>query len=229
MSTDVVPGEQARDRAVVGLAVLSGATDAISFLALGSAFTSVMTGNLVLVGVAIGSREAAALGAVATAIVAYVVGVAVGTRVAGRPRGDDGAWPPAVTVALLAELGLLAAYAVGWWLLDSDPHGAWILPLLALCAAGLGIQASAILRFGVSGLSSTYLTGTLTTLVVTLASDRRPRGLGRSARLLTALVVGAAIGAALVSLARPAAPVFQLAVLLVVIAAGWQISRRTNA
>lgn len=210
----------------MGLAALSGATDAISFLALGGAFTSVMTGNLVLVGVAIGSPDVARLGAVALALTAYVAGVALGARVAGRPQDGDGVWPPAINVALLLELGLVAAYAVGWWSLGSDPDDVWALPLLALCASALGIQASAILRLGVSGLSSTYLTGTLTTLVAGFASDRHPRGFARSAQILAGLVAGATAGAALVSLARPAAPALQLAVLLVVITLGRRLARR---
>jgi Protein of unknown function (DUF1275) len=41
------------------LAPRSGATDAICFLALGSAFTSVVTGNLVLLGIGSSARNAA--------------------------------------------------------------------------------------------------------------------------------------------------------------------------
>jgi uncharacterized membrane protein YoaK (UPF0700 family) len=210
---------------VVGLAILSGATDAIGFLALGSAFTSVMTGNMVLVGVAAGTRDSSALGLVATAIAAYVVGVGIGTRVAGQSRPGDGPWPSAVTRALVLELGLLTTYAVVWWSVGSEPPHGWFAPLLALNAAALGVQSSAILRFGVSGLSTTYLTGTLTTVVVRLVSGQSLQAVGQSARLLAGLVTGAATGSALVEVARPAAPAFQLLVLLVVIAAGGRIGR----
>lgn len=209
----------------MGLAVLSGATDAIGFLALGSAFTSVMTGNMVLVGVAAGTHDTSALGLVATAIAAYVVGVGLGSRVAGQPRAGDGPWPSPVTRALVLELGLLAMYAVMWWSLGSEPPHAWFAPLLALNAAALGVQSSAILRFGVSGLSTTYLTGTLTTVVVRLVSGQPLQAVGESASLLAGLVTGAASGAALVQLARPAAPAFQLVVLLAVIAAGTSVAR----
>jgi len=41
---------QFRDVGVFLLATMSGATDAIGFIALGGAFTSVMTGNMVLFG-----------------------------------------------------------------------------------------------------------------------------------------------------------------------------------
>ena len=225
-AADAVAGDvRCRDRAVVALAMVSGATDAIGFLALGSAFTSVMTGNMVLVGVAVGTGDASAVGLVLTAIAAYVVGVGLGTRVAGQPRDDDATWPPAVTRALLVELALVTAYGVAWWSLGSAPAEHWFAPLLALNAAALGVQSSAILRFGVSGLSTTYLTGTLTTLVVRLASGRPLHTVGHPARILVALVSGAGAGAALVDLAPVAAPVLQIALLLGAVVTGRRCQR----
>lgn len=213
------------DGAVIRLAMLSGATDAVGFLALGSAFTSVMTGNMVLVGLAAGTRDASALGLIATAIAAYVVGVAAGTRLAGQPHPDDGVWPPAVTRALGLELALLTTYAVIWWSLGSDPARGWFAPLLALCAAALGVQSSAILRFGVNGLSTTYLTGTLTSVIVRLASGQPRQTIGHPARILAALIVGAGVGAGLVDVARPAAPAFQLVLLTTTLATGIRVAR----
>jgi uncharacterized membrane protein YoaK (UPF0700 family) len=223
---DLESAARLRDRTVVALAMVSGATDAVGFLALGSAFTSVMTGNMVLVGIAAGTHDRSALGIVATAIATYVVGVAVGTRVAGQPAEDDGPWPPAVTRALFVELALLSAYAVGWWSLGSEPPHAWFAPLIALNAAALGVQSSAILRFGVSGLSTTYLTGTLTSVVVRLVSGQPLQTVGHPARILAGLVLGAATGAALATYLRPAAPAFQLVMLIGAIVAGSRAARR---
>jgi uncharacterized membrane protein YoaK (UPF0700 family) len=214
-----------RDGAVVALAMVSGATDAIGFLALGSAFTSVMTGNMVLVGIAIGTGDRSAIGLVGTAIVSYVVGAGIGARLAGSPAGDDGLWPPAITRALLVELALVAAFGVAWWSLGSDPPAGWFAPLLALNAAALGIQSSAIMRFGVGGLSTTYLTGTLTTLVVRIATGHRLHTVWQPARILVALIAGAGTGAALASHAPPAAPAFQLVLLVVVLLCGRRLHR----
>ena len=214
-----------RDLAVVLLAMVSGATDALGFLALGSAFTSVMTGNMVLVGIAVGAGDRSAIGIVGTAIVAYVVGAGVGARLAGTPAPHDGIWPPAITRAVAAELALVAVFAVAWWSLGSDPPRGWFAPLLALNAAALGIQSSAIMRFGVSGLSTTYLTGTLTTLVVRAATGHRLGTLWQPARILAALIGGAAISAALVEHARPAAPVFQLVLLASVVLGSRRLHR----
>jgi uncharacterized membrane protein YoaK (UPF0700 family) len=87
---------------VILLALGSGAVDAFSFAGLGAVFASVMTGNLVLLGVSVvNARLDAAVAAVA-AVLAYVAGVltaslwlrahAVGTRASGR-RGRRPAPP----------------------------------------------------------------------------------------------------------------------------------------
>lgn len=209
-----------RDGLVVLLAVASGATDAIGFLALGSAFTSVMTGNMVLFGIAVAHGDGAALALTAVAIGSFVAGAAFGARVAGNPAAADPVWPHAVTVALRLEFLLFAAFAVAWWLVGSAPSPEFFLPLLAMNAAALGLQSSAIQRFGVSGLSTTYLTGTLTTVVIRLVSGKGFRAVGHSVAILAGLVAGAAVGAALTKLAPTAVPLSQLlavgSVLLVV-------------
>jgi uncharacterized membrane protein YoaK (UPF0700 family) len=211
------PDARIRDQLTMLLALLSGATDAIGFLTLGSAFTSVMTGNMVLVGIAAGTGDASALGLVTTAIAGYVAGVALGSRIAGTPQADDGLWPAAVTRALAAEFVLLAGFAVAWWSLGSHPSPGWYAPLLACNAAALGTQSSAILRFGAGGLSTTYLTGTLTTVVSRLVTRQPLHTVHQSTRILTALILGAGGGAALATHARPFAPALQLGLLLTVL------------
>jgi len=208
-----------RNLLVVVLALVSGATDATGFLALGGAFTSVMTGNMVLMGVAVGSMDASAVGLILAAFGGYVAGAALGSRVAGTPEPGDQTWPAPVTRALAVELALYAAFGVAWWLLGSNPSTGWSAPLLALLAAALGVQSSAILRFGVSGLSTTYLTGTLTTVVVRLVSRQPLHTVRDSAVILGGLVAGAAAGAALVTHAGSAVPAFQLVLLGAVLVA----------
>ncbi|MBV8347247.1 MAG: DUF1275 family protein, partial [Mycolicibacterium sp.] len=84
------------------------------------------------------------------------------------------------------------AYAAGWRAVGGHPRGAVTTAgLLALAAFALGVQAAAVKRFGVSGLSTTYLTGTLTTLVTRLAGGGRLRDVARHLALLVALVLGA--------------------------------------
>ena len=209
-----------RDRFVVLLAALSGATDALGLIALGGSFTSVMTGNMVLVGVAVGTRDISALGLTLAAMGGYVLGVYVGARVAGEPQPGDGPWPRAVTRALLVELAAFVVFAIAWWSQGGDPPDSWFGPLLAVNAVALGVQSSAILRFGVSGLSTTYMTGTLTTVITRLAAGHPLTSIRRSGGLLVGLVAGAAAGALLFEAAPLGVPVLQLGLIGSVLVAG---------
>src|SRR3954447_17377262 len=202
-----------RQTLVVTLAVVSGATDAIGLLALGDSFTSVMTGNMVLLGVAASSADGALAASSGLAILAFCAGAALGARLAGIPVAGDPVWPRPVTVALGVEFALFTAYAVGWWVTGGDPGRGPALVLLLCTAVGLGIQSSTVQRFGVSGMSTTYLTGTLTTVVIRLASGRRVREVWHSIEILLGLVAGAAAGGLLILVAPLFAPVLQLVAL----------------
>jgi uncharacterized membrane protein YoaK (UPF0700 family) len=202
-----------RQSLVVALAVVSGATDAIGLMTLGGAFTSVMTGNLVLLGVSASSADGVLALASGGAILAFCAGAALGARLAGSPAAGDRIWPRAVTAGLAVEFVFIAAYAVGWWVTGGSPSSAVALVLLFSTALALGIQSSTVQRFGVSGMSTTYLTGTLTTVVMRLASGRGVRESRHSIEILLGLVAGAAAGALLVLVAPLLAPVLQLVAL----------------
>ncbi len=202
-----------RQTLVVVLAVVSGATDAIGLVALGGAFTSVMTGNLVILGVAASSTDGALAIASGGAILAFCVGAALGARVAGTPQPGDSVWPRAVTVGLVVEFALLASYGIGWWLTGGAPGIVVTLTLLFCMSAAMGVQSSVVQRFGVSGMSTTYLTGTLTTVVIKLATGRGWRANQHSIEILLGLVAGAAAGAGLLIVAPLTAPALQLGAL----------------
>jgi uncharacterized membrane protein YoaK (UPF0700 family) len=206
-----------RHALVVVLTLNAGATDAIGFLALGGAFTSVMTGNLVLFGISAAHADGSLARHTATAIVCFVAGCIVGARLAGVARPGDRVWPATVTRALIVEFVVFAAYAVGWWVADAKPSGTEQLGLLAVNAVGLGIQSSAVQRFGVSGLSTTYMTGTLTTLIVRLTSGHRLRDVAESGQILSALVGGAVLSGVLYRYLPGWAPALQLVALGAVI------------
>ena len=219
-------GVRLRQTLVVTLAVVSGATDAIGLLALGGAFTSVMTGNMVLLGVSASSADGSRAASSGFAILAFCAGAALGARLAGSAQRGDRVWPRPVTVALAVELVFMAAYAVGWWATGADPAPGLALAMLLSTAVALGIQSSTVQRFGVSGMSTTYLTGTLTTVVIRLATGRGVREVWHSLEILIGLVAGAAAGAALVLLTPLFAPVLQLLALGAVVVAGATVARK---
>ncbi|MGH8961089.1 MAG: YoaK family protein [Jatrophihabitantaceae bacterium] len=208
-----------RHALVVVLTVNAGATDSIGFLALGGAFTSVMTGNLVLLGISAAHADGSLARHTVTAILCYVLGCILGARLAGIARDGDRVWPAQITRALTVELAVFGVYALGWWITDGRPVGAVQLGLLAVNAVGLGIQSSAVQRFGVSGLSTTYMTGTLTTLIVRLTSGHRLRDVMDSGQILLALIGGAVLSGVLNRYLTGWVPVLQLVSIGGVIAA----------
>jgi uncharacterized membrane protein YoaK (UPF0700 family) len=131
-----------RQSLVVTLAVVSGATDAIGLLALGGAFTSVMTGNMVLLGVAASSADGTRAASSGFAILAFCAGAALGVRLAGTPQKGDRVWPRPVTVALAVELLFVAAYAIAWWATGGEPGSGLALAMLLSTAVALASRAA---------------------------------------------------------------------------------------
>jgi len=160
---------------------------------------------------------------IGVAFAGYVLGSVGGAHVAGAVRDGDGLWPRPMTLALCAELLVFCAFAAGWEAAGAHPAGSATLVLLAANAAGLGIQSSAVLRLGVSGLSTTYPMGTLTGVMASLVTRTPLRTSSRSVAILVALVAGAGLGALLAIRAPAAAPAALLAVLATVIVAAFAV------
>jgi uncharacterized membrane protein YoaK (UPF0700 family) len=208
--------EDVRDVLVVVLTVVTGATDAIGFTRLGGVFTSVMTGNMVLLGVSVGRSEGSLAMHAGLALGGYVVGTWVGARVAGRPVREQPVWPRPITSALGVQLAVFAIFGVWWEVTGGHPSPEATYALIAVNAVALGIQSGAVMRFGVPGLSTTYLTGTLTHLVASLNRRQPPR---LSIAVLLALFAGAALGAVVAIQVPRYAPAIPLGVLALVLIA----------
>src|ERR1700760_3302758 len=218
------PAERPRHARLVGLLTFtSGCVDAVTLMVIGGSFTSVITGNLIFTGRAVGTTELnPALHAI-MAVAGYIIGVAAGSRLrqvfARRPVArptPQAAWPRSATLVLVTEGAVLAAVNVAWIGWDGGPPAAATDVLLIVLALALGMQGAA--ARGVKGNpSTTYMTGALTALVESLATGGR-KGADPSAAIgLVMLVIGAACGAVLVEHARPVALLPALAALLAVV------------
>src|SRR5713101_26560 len=91
------------------LAWAAGIIDAVSYLALDRVFTAMMTGNTVLLALAIGQGKAAAVLRSVLALVGFSAGAAMGALIVARGE-SRGKWPPAVTAALALEGVLLGGF-----------------------------------------------------------------------------------------------------------------------
>jgi uncharacterized membrane protein YoaK (UPF0700 family) len=198
------------------LTAAAGATNVLSLTGLGGVPASIMTANLVLVGLGI-TRHQGVLGWHAgVALAGFVVAVFVASRLIRARAGDAAdpgrpAWPRPVAIAIAAEALPLAGVAVGWGLTGARPSGPAQLALCATAAFAMGVQSAAVSALGVAGLSSTFFTGMLTDTVRDLAAPGPPRWT-RGATGLTALVAGAAAEGAAVTYGQPRlAPLLPLA------------------
>jgi uncharacterized membrane protein YoaK (UPF0700 family) len=209
----------------IALTFASGAMDVASFTRLGEVFTSVMTGNIVLGGLAVAQRSLSLASHTAVSIAGYIAGVAGGTwvvhgfRAAGDGPGDDegraSVLPAHVLRALLAELILLAGLTVGWEITGARPAGWAQFCLLAVAAAAMGVQASAVNEMGLTNVSTTFLTGTLTGLVSSLVSPGQDTPHGpRRFGVLIGLAAGAGLCGLLVATAADVVPALPLAALI---------------
>ena len=241
------PRQQVLTLIAISLTFGSGVADVASFTRLGGVFTSVMTGNIVLWGLAAARGSLSLASHTAVSIAGYIAGVAGGTWIghgasaasaavkgtAADSGDDDAQLPGHVLWVLRAELTMLAGFAVGWEVCGASPAGWAQFALLATLAAAMGMQSFAVNNMGLTEVSTTYLTGTLTGLVSSLASPGKstPHGLRRFG-VLIGLVTGASLCGLFVATAADAVPVLLLAsaVTTLVAATGpaWRPGRGRN-
>lgn len=202
-----------RDTLVVLLTLTTGAVDAATFLGLGTVFSSVITGNMVLLGVAAGTGRGALAIHSGLALAGYSAGVMLGAPFAARRSGSPPAWPRGVTITLALEVVVLAAFSIGWELTGAHPSSGVQVPFVIMLAAAMGMQSTAVRQLG--QMSSTYLTSTLTSLLAGLTTRTKVEGAWRSVGVLVAIVIGAVAGSLVVS----NAPAWLPGVLLVPIGA----------
>ncbi len=189
----------------LSLAACAGVVDLVAFAGLGGAFASIVTGNLVVVGLGIGTADDHVFAAPAVAVAGYSAGVAWAQA---TPRWP---WP----THLIVELALLGALAAGWAATDSRPGRTTSLLLLATAGVAMGTQSVVAHRMHEA---TTYLTGTLTGALHDLVAGqvgRRAAALGQ----LAGLTAGAAVAAVLFQTARWSVPLLAIGLLIVALLA----------
>jgi uncharacterized membrane protein YoaK (UPF0700 family) len=228
------PPERPRHAPLVGLLTFtSGCVDAVTLMVIGESFTSVITGNLIFTGRAIGTTALTPALHAIMAVAGYIVGVAAGSRLRQvfARQAPEAAWPRSATQVLAVEAVVLAAVNVAWIGWDAAPPATATDVLLTALALALGLQGAA--ARGVQGNpSTTYMTGALTALVESLATGGRKGADPSAATGLVMLIIGAACGAVLVQHARPVALLPALAALLTVVLVkrrGHRADERTGA
>ena len=176
-----------RDSLLLALSFAAGYVDALGYLGLNRVLTANMTGNTVLLAIGLAQLDIDAAVRSTVALAGFLAGAAMGAWIVERDQAKD-VWPRAVTRALTVESVLLCVFAAVWQWVGDAPAPLPLAMLIGLAAVGMGVQSAAVRRLEVSGIATTYITGTLTQLV---ARFMRPTAENSDARSRHGMLLGA--------------------------------------
>lgn len=148
------------------LAAAAGILDGLAYLRLGQVLISAMTGNLALFGLAIGQLHLTEATRSAAAFLCFVAGVALGAAILDNARHDR--WSRRATIAFLLEALFLATFLVLWLATSESRRPPAVYALIVLSAFGMGLQSAIVRHLDGPGIATTFLTGTLTGMVMSL-------------------------------------------------------------
>ncbi len=180
-------------RALIMLTMVAGMIDAVTFVGLEQVFAANMTGNLIVLGLAIGGAPTLSIAGPAVALAAFLIGAAL----IGRVERHDQTRHYYVVRLVRVELFVLAGatlVAIGF---DPDDEFRRLL-IIAVLAGLMGMRNESIRRINMPELRTTVMTLAIAGFAAHEAERRR----GWSDRLrligIVAMVVGAVISALLV-------------------------------
>ena len=153
-------------RDLLMLSIVAGSADAAGFMSAGHVFTSNMTGNLVLLGLACGQGQWSDAIKTLYVLALFAFGVVSGSRIARR--FPDSAWQKLMTRLLGVEAILLLVFACYWAFISEAGRRAQFFWLISPLAVAMGLQSAAMSRLTIAGVTNTAMTGTLTSFAVGL-------------------------------------------------------------
>jgi uncharacterized membrane protein YoaK (UPF0700 family) len=156
---------QEATRDLLLLSMVAGSADAAGFMS-GHVFTSNMTGNLVLLGIACSQGQWHEAGNTLYVVALFVIGAILGSRLARH--FPDAAWKKMMKRLLLVEVFLLLAFAIYWAFISEAARAAQFFWLALPLALAMGLQSAAMNHLTIAGVTNSAMTGTLTNFAVGL-------------------------------------------------------------
>jgi uncharacterized membrane protein YoaK (UPF0700 family) len=178
-----------------------------------------MTSNLIFVSLSAVKHDAALGKHCAAALLSYIVGVGAGSALTRSSGRESQLGAHRLSILLTAEAVVIVACSAWWAAEDARPEGWQQLTVLGVMALAMGLQSAATRSLGDPNAGTTYVTGTLTLVVSTAITGRRPDA---SATLAIAgILAGAAIGVGLLDTAPDLTPFLAVAGVGVTAALSW--------
>jgi uncharacterized membrane protein YoaK (UPF0700 family) len=145
------------------LSAVAGSADAAGYLGLGRVFTANMTGNVVLMGIAIGQGHLHEAVRSFYALVVFTLGTSLGVWMTRQIDRKD--WRSLVRRGLSWEAAVLCVLAVLWFEFPASDGAHFPKTLLFLLAFSMGLQSAVLNRLNVPGMATTAVTSTVASVV----------------------------------------------------------------
>ncbi|WP_374008189.1 YoaK family protein [Leifsonia sp. LS-T14] len=180
---------------MLALTFSTGIVDAVGYLGLDKVFAGNMTGNVVVLGMALAGAEGLPWVGPLVALFAFMAGAVIGGRTLRR---ESIGWNTRTSWSFTGVAIALAVLTVATLFTGGVPPQPWQLAISTLLAAAMGFQAAVARHLAVKDVTTVVVTSTITGLA---ADSRLAGGSGQPWRRRAAAVVlialGALVGAAL--------------------------------
>src|SRR6266850_5064520 len=184
---------------LLGMTVVTGLVDAVSFLSLGRVFTANMTGNVVILAFATARVPGLSIAHSLTALLSFLVGAIFGGRIIARAGADSQIRFAAQAFVLEVVFLAVASFCSIGYRSDLLKHSFQPFALIALTALAMGTRNAAVRKLAIPDLTTTVLTLTITGIGAdsSMANGNNPR-LARRVEAVVAMFLGAAFGAVII-------------------------------
>ncbi|MFT4263593.1 MAG: YoaK family protein [Nocardioides sp.] len=177
------------------LTFTTGINDAVGYLGLDRVFTGNMTGNVVVLGMAVVGGSGLPVLGPALALVGFLVGAAIGGRALRRATA---AWTGVTTTLFGVVALIMVVLGVVGLVAEDDLGHALMVTLTTAAAVAMGIQAAAARHIAVKDVTTVVVTSTLTGLAAdSFLGAAKGGGTARRFVAVAVLLLGAALGALL--------------------------------
>ncbi|GAA4727483.1 YoaK family protein [Nocardioides endophyticus] len=178
---------------MLALTFSTGIIDAVGYLGLDRVFTGNMTGNVVIMGMAMAGGDGLPVLGPTLALVGFMLGAAA----AGRAlRGGHPGWSSRTTRLLLVVGAMMAGVSVTLFAVGDDLTQAGGVAVTTVLGAAMGLQAAAARVVAVKDVTTVVVTSTITGLAAdSVFGGGIPGGGVRRVAAVVLILVGAGVGA----------------------------------
>ncbi len=177
---------------MIALTFATGVVDAVGYLGLDHVFTGNMTGNIVILAMAVAGGDNLPVMGPLIALAGFVAGAAI----AGLVQAKSGPlWNRRTTVLMAAATLLLSAACIFTFVSSRDLSAEASILLAAVIAFEMGVQACVARRLAVKDVTTVVVTSTLVSLAgESLISTGKGRVLNRRLAAILVIFAGAVAG-----------------------------------